>query len=292
MGPPNVRPTTRCARGSHGVQRRVGPRCSAIPRCLTDHTAAPRRGGTPPERAGGAQTTAGTVLPAAEDALAHAHARQQDAADEEEDHQGDDRPPVGAGELVDEAEDQRAQPARAALHGLVEAEELGLAAAGDQLAEQRAGQGLAAAEHDADQHRQRQERQERAGRHEEGEDDDEQPQGEAVADHPPRAPRAGQPAEEQRAAEGDELHQQHRDDQLALAEAELLGAVQAGGGDHGLDAVVVEQVGQQEQQRLRVGLQLGEGPGELAQAAADHARAARPPGSPWCRAGRAGRARG
>ena len=141
-----------------------------------------------------------------------------------------------------------------ALHGLVEAEELRLAAAGDQLAEQRAGQRLGAAEHDADQHRQREERQERA-----------------VPARRRRAPRRaatgrgcrGPPATRRRDGasrpnssappKADELHQQHRDDQLALAEAELLGAVQAGGRDDGLDAVVVEQVGQQEQQRLRVG---------------------------------------
>ena len=39
--------------------------------------------------------------------------------------------------------------------------------------------------------------------------------------------RAGEPAEEQGAAEGDELHEQDERDELALVEAELLGAVEA-----------------------------------------------------------------
>ena len=61
--------------------------------------------------------------------------RSSAAAEDEEDDQRDDRRAVGVGELVHEAEEERAEPARAALHGLVEAEVLRLPAAGDQLAE-------------------------------------------------------------------------------------------------------------------------------------------------------------
>src|SRR6476660_1085389 len=69
------------------------------------------------------------------DAPARVDPRQQHPADHEEDDEREDRRPVGVRPLVDQAEDQRPQPARAALAGLVEREVLRLAAVRDELAE-------------------------------------------------------------------------------------------------------------------------------------------------------------
>ena len=76
----------------------------------------------------------------------------------------------------------------------------------------------------------------------------------------------GGAAEQQRPEERDELHQQDRRDQHRLAEAELLGAVRRRGGDHGLDAVVEEEVGDQEGDRDRVVAQVAQRRRELAEA--------------------------
>ena len=84
----------------------------------------------------------------------------------------------------------------------------------------------------------------------------------AVGAEPP-----GQPAEEQRPAEGDELDEQDGRDQDGLVEAQRLLAVRRRGVDDGLDPVVVEEVGDQEGQRHRVGAQLPERGEQLAEAA-------------------------
>src|SRR5450759_3903143 len=78
------------------------------------------------------------------DALTHPTSGQQQATEDEEDDQRDDGPAVGMGELVHQTEHERPEPARASFHRLVQAEELGLAPAGDQLAVYRAGESLAA----------------------------------------------------------------------------------------------------------------------------------------------------
>ena len=92
---------------------------------------------------------------------------------------------------------------------------------------------------------------------------------EAHQDGPLGADPAGEPAEEQRTAEGDELHHEDGRDQDRLAVAELLGAVDRRGRDDGLDPVVEEQVGDQERQRHRVLAHVAQGGDELAEAAAD-----------------------
>ena len=79
--------------------------------------------------------------------------------------------------------------------------------------------------------------------------------------------RRGQPAEEQGAAEGDELHHQDRGDQDRLGVAELLGAEDGGRGDDGLDAVVEEQVGEQEGERHRVAAHVAQRRRQLSEAA-------------------------
>ncbi len=108
------------------------------------------------------QTAAGTSLPASRMPSRMSDPGRRRPADDEEHDQRDDRVAVGVGELEHKTEEQGAEPARAPLGRLVEAEVLGLAPARDQLAEQRPGQRLAAAEHQADQHRQRQEQPEAA----------------------------------------------------------------------------------------------------------------------------------
>src|SRR4051794_32071493 len=50
-----------------------------------------------------------------DDASTHIHPGEQVAADDEERDEADDRPAVAEGQLVDETEDERPQPARAAL---------------------------------------------------------------------------------------------------------------------------------------------------------------------------------
>src|SRR5689334_1335672 len=72
---------------------------------------------------------------------------EEERAEDEEDDQADDGGPVGAAELEDQAEEQDAEPRRAALEGVVEGEVLALAAAGDQQAEERPRERLGAAEH-------------------------------------------------------------------------------------------------------------------------------------------------
>ena len=82
------------------------------------------------------------------DAAPRVEPEQEHRAEHEEDDQRDDRRPVGAGDLEDHAEQERAEPRRAALAGVVEREVLALAAAGDEQAEERPGQRLGAAQHD------------------------------------------------------------------------------------------------------------------------------------------------
>ena len=55
---------------------------------------------------------------------------QEEHAQDEEDDERDDRGPVGAGELEDDTEQERAEPGGAAFAGVVQAEVLALAAAG------------------------------------------------------------------------------------------------------------------------------------------------------------------
>ena len=90
----------------------------------------------------------------------------------------------------------------------------------------------------------REEDDERLRRHEEGEDDDDRPQADAVEDGAPGPDRGRHPAEEPRADEGDELHEEEHPEHRRLREAELLGAVDARAADDGLDAVVEEEVGE------------------------------------------------
>ena len=108
---------------------------------------------------------------------------------------------------------------------MVEAEVLRLLAAGDQQREVRAGQGLGAAEHDADGEAHQQERHDLLLGQQQRHGDDHHPDRQADQDDRLGAVPPGGAAEEQRAEERHELHQQDRRDQHRLAEAELLGAV-------------------------------------------------------------------
>src|SRR5207248_6890114 len=76
--------------------------------------------------------------------------QQQHEPGHEEHHQRHDRRPVVADDLVHHAEQQRTQPAGTLVGDAVEAEVLRLPAGGDELAEQRPGQRLAAAEYQPD----------------------------------------------------------------------------------------------------------------------------------------------
>ena len=102
-----------------------------------------RRGRPRHRRSGGA-------LPAA--TIARRISSTQDADGTKKITRLTDRDPVGAGQLAGQPERERAQPAGAPVADLVEAVVLGLLADRDQLAEQRPGQRLGAAEHDADRH--------------------------------------------------------------------------------------------------------------------------------------------
>ena len=73
------------------------------------HVARHGRGGTPPGARGRCSDDGGDLVAGVADALAHVDPRQQHAAEDEEHDQGDDGRAVGAGELVDQAEEQRAR---------------------------------------------------------------------------------------------------------------------------------------------------------------------------------------
>jgi len=94
---------------------------------------------------------------------------------------------------------------------------------------------------------------------EEADANDQRPQQQAVQHDVARAIPAGQAPEEQRPREGDHLHQQDGDDQLAGAEAELVGAVDDEGHPQphvlaahrarGEDALLLSGIGALERQR-------------------------------------------
>ena len=132
----------------------------------------------------------------------------------------------------------------------------------DHAGEERAAERLGAALHHADQDRQDEEV--RRGRHEVAEDADRRVDQQAEEDRPLRADPAGQRAEQERERHADELHQQDRADQRALADADL-GAVDRRHPDDGPDPVVVDQEREQHQEGLPEAAQLAEGlaePGE------------------------------
>ena len=156
--------------------------------------------------------------------------------------------PVGVGELVHQAEQEapRTTTCRAPWPG--RGEELRLPAARDQLAEQRPGQRLAAAEHDADQHAERDERHERLRGQEERGDHDQRPQAMSERRTVRQAPQ--RPASQPKSSappKATNCTSRIRAISWLWPKLQLLGAVEAARGDDGLDAVVEEQVGQQEQ---------------------------------------------
>src|SRR6476469_1675073 len=81
---------------------------------------------------------------------AHGYPREQDEADDEEDHERDDRVPITSRQLVGQSEQQRAEPAHPAVAHLVRGEVLGLLAARHEVREQGARQRLAAAQDQSD----------------------------------------------------------------------------------------------------------------------------------------------
>src|SRR3954449_12592954 len=79
-------------------------------------------------------------VPGLPDAAFRVEAEQEERAEHEEDDQRDDRGPVGPADLEDDAEQERPEPRRTPLTGVVEGEVLTLATAGDQQAEERPGE--------------------------------------------------------------------------------------------------------------------------------------------------------
>src|SRR6478735_745865 len=153
-----------------------------------------RSNGTPGEP--NAYTTA--VLPSAlnpprhgiarvQDGSAYGYPGQQHETDHEEEDQGEDRVPVAPRELVGEAEEQRAQPAHAPVAHLEGREVLRLLARGHQVGEERAGERLGAAQHGADEGRQHEEPDGRAGRQEVPGGQDQRPHHQRAQDRVPRA---------------------------------------------------------------------------------------------------------
>src|SRR6478735_5047102 len=98
------------------------------------------------------------------------------------------------------------------------------------------------------------------------------PQHDAVEHGAPRADRGGDAAEEPGTEERDELDEEEDAEHRRLGEAQLLAAVDARAADDGLDAVVEEEVGDQEGERLREVAQVTEGAAQLPEAAAHDTR--------------------
>ena len=134
-----------------------------------------------------------------------------------------------------------------------EGKELRRSLAWNHAGEQRTRQGLAAALHHADQHRQ---------------DDEVRRRLHVVAQHADAgvyrqaqenaalgADARRQTPEQEGEGDADELHQQNGADEDALLDAEL-GAVDGRHATDGADAVVVDQEGHQQQERLRVSAQV------------------------------------
>ncbi len=137
------------------------------------------------------------------------------------------------------------------------------------MREQRTGERLAAAQDQTDRRRQRKEpdgrlrRQEESGRQRQGPGRQGAQDG-ALGAVPPR-----QPPHPHRARRGQDLHQQHRDDQRRLVQPELLGAVDGRLADHRLHAVVVDEIGEEEGQGERMTPHLAQGAAQLAPALAE-----------------------
>ena len=76
----------------------------------------------------------------------------------------------------------------------------------------------------------------------------------------------GDHAKRQRTEKGHKLHHQDQLNQRIRAHAQLFAAKLGGHGDHGLDAVVVEQIGDQKEQGLGIARQLAQGTAQLFEA--------------------------
>ena len=130
----------------------------------------------------------------------------------------------------------------------------------DHRGEERSRQRLAAALDRGDQNASTKKCQ--VGRHEVAEDADDDVDDERDEDRRLRADAAGQPAEEKRERDADELHEHERRDQRVLRQPDLL-AVDRRHPDDRADAVVVDQERHQHQERLAVPPQLAQRRDEL-----------------------------
>ena len=260
------------------VQRSMVPKSSRTRKCSCGKVYPRGRRATPGRAASdGSERTAHRVArdPVARppDAPLGVHAGQEERPEGEEDEQRQDRGPVGAGQLEHQVEHEAAEPRRAALEGLVEAEVLALAAGRDEQAEERPGQRLGAAHDQPDQHGEAEEQQRPLGRQEEADGDDTHPGQHARPGSPAGTPcRCASLPKSSAPATATNCTSRMVAMSTVGLQAELALAVHRGGADDGLDAVVVEEVGQQERQRHRVVAHVAEGVGELAEAA-PHQRA-------------------
>ncbi len=115
---------------------------------------------------------------------------------------------------------------------------------GDHAAEQGTAKGLASAEDKADDGRQDPEME--GGAHPIGEKDNDAPDHEACQEHTARAVAFRGPREQGGAGEGDPLGHEEGARKGCGGKAQFRRAVDGGHGDHGLDAVVVKEIGDDE----------------------------------------------
>ena len=138
----------------------------------------------------------------------------------------------------------------------------------DHRGEQRAAECLGSALHGADQAGENDEMERRG--HEIADDADPHVHHEPQKDRPLGADVPGEPAEEKRERNPDELHRRDRPDHDGSAEMPLL-AIDRRHPDDGADAVVVDQERHQQQEGLLVGPKVLEGLGEMRERRAERA---------------------
>ena len=177
------------------------------------------------------------------------------AADDEEAQHREDRVAALAGGVDHRREHQRAEDAGIALEHAEEGEELRRLVPRDHAGEERSAERLRAALHHADQDRQREEL--RRGGHVVAERDDEGVDRQAGEHGRLRADPPGDHSEQERERHADELRDEQRRDHRVLVDADLA-AEGRRHPDDGLDAVVVEEERDQQQERLPVAPQLVE----------------------------------
>ena len=206
----------------------------------------------------------------------HVDERQDDETGDEIEDEGEDAVAQAAEPLVDETEDQGTGPGGAALADLVEGVELGFLAGRDHLREEAAADGLRSAHDEGDESAEDEELGDAGVALQTGigKKNHAQPDDEADDDGLLCADPFGEPAPQEGAKESHELDHEDDDGQGGLPDFQtaLNQRCDCEGGcdrDHGLDAVIVEEVGEQEFQGFREVLDLAEGLSQLLETNAD-----------------------